>query len=305
MTDALLTVAVEPVADPEAVAAVEASGGVVTHLARARVLVWLGTPGEFPALPDTVEYVALKTAGIEGFTAAGVIDDRRLWTNASGFYAEGVAEHALGLLLAGLRQIAASVRAGRWAAELDPRVTTLRGSTVAIVGAGGIGRALVPRLKACGARVLAVNHSGREVPGADQVLTHDRLDEVWAATDHVVLAAPVTAQTRHLVNARVLTALPRHCWIVNVGRGPLIDQAALVDAVEAGEIAGAALDVTDPEPPADDDPIFSSERIIVTPHIANPSSGLTREMAPFLTENLRRFTAGEELIARIHAGRDY
>ena len=136
-------------------------------------------------------------------------------------------------------------------------------------------------------------------------LPADRLDEGWAQTDHVVLAAPSTPETRHLINERSLAALPDHAWIVNVARGPLIDQKALYNALRDGVIAGAALDVTDPEPPSPDDPLWSLPNVIITPHIANPASGLTREMAPFLAENVRRFTAGEALIAPVSADRDY
>ncbi|MFZ2242820.1 MAG: hydroxyacid dehydrogenase, partial [Gordonia amarae] len=128
-----LTVAIEPEHDPQLVAAVEGAGGRVVPLDEARVLVWIGAgPKGFPELSDAVEWVALKTAGIEAYVAAGVIDDQRLWTNASGFYAEGVAEHALALLLAGLRQINTSVLR-HWDKEpIDTGVRTLRGATVAI-----------------------------------------------------------------------------------------------------------------------------------------------------------------------------
>ena len=298
-------VAIEPEQDPHLVAAVTDGGGEVVPLDQARVLVWLGSPADFPALPDTVEWVALKTAGIEYFRDAGVIDDRRIWTNASGFYAAGCAEHALALLLAGLRQISTAVLLG-WNEEvIPPAVRTLRGSTVTIIGAGGIGRELTPRLKACGATVIAVNRSGREVPGADRTVPSSDLDRVLAETDHVVLAAPSTPETRHLIDDRTLALLKPHSWIVNVARGPLIDQAALGRALRAGAVAGAALDVTDPEPPADDDPLWALPNVIVTPHIANPSPGLTREMAPWLAENVRRFAAGEELISVIDPARDY
>ncbi|GAA3947741.1 D-isomer specific 2-hydroxyacid dehydrogenase family protein [Gordonia caeni] len=298
-------VAIEPEQDPHLVAAVADGGGVVVPLDQARVLVWLGSPADFPSLADTVEWVALKTAGIEYFRAAGVIDDRRIWTNASGFYAAGCAEHALALLLAGLRQISTSVLLG-WNEEvIPPAVRTLRESTVAIIGAGGIGRELTPRLKACGATVIAVNRSGREVAGADRTAASSDLDRVLADTDHVVLAAPATPETRHLIDDRTLALLKPHSWIVNVARGPLIDQAALGRALRAGTIAGAALDVTDPEPPADDDPLWALPNLIVTPHIANPSPELTREMAPWLAENVRRFAAGGELISVIDPARDY
>ncbi|GAC67014.1 D-isomer specific 2-hydroxyacid dehydrogenase family protein [Gordonia soli] len=300
-----LTVAVEPEHEPHLVEAVRAAGGAITGLADARALVWVGGGTDFPALPDTVEWVALKTAGIEEFVTAGVIDDKRLWTNASGFYADNVAEHALALLLAGLRQINTSVLR-HWDKErIDASVRSLHGSTVTIIGAGGIATSLIPRLDAAGAKVIAVNRSGREVPGAALTLPSARMAEVWTATDHVVLAAPSTPETRHLINGDTLAALPEHAWIVNVARGPLIDQAALITALREGQIAGAALDVTDPEPPDPDDEIWSLPNVIITPHVANPASGLTRTMAPWLAENVRRFRAGEQMLSVVAAGRDY
>ncbi|WAC53613.1 D-isomer specific 2-hydroxyacid dehydrogenase family protein [Gordonia sp. SL306] len=300
-----LPVAVEPTPDKHLVAAVEGAGGRVVGIDEARVLVWIGTGAEFPDLPDHVEWVALKTAGIEEFVSAGVIDNRRVWTNASGFYAENVAEHALTLLLAGLRQVNTAVLR-HWDKEpIDTAVRSLHGSTVAIIGAGGIAASLIPRLSACGADVIAVNRSGRPVDGAALTLPADRTGEVWGQTDHVVLAAPATAETRHLINADSLAALPSHAWVVNVARGPLVDQAALVAALREGRIGGAALDVTAPEPPAADDPLWSLPNVIITPHVANPSSGLTRTMAPWLAENIRRFLAGEELLAVVTPGSDY
>ena len=300
-----LPVAIEPIADEHLVAAAEEAGARIVGLDDARVLVWIGGAAEFPELPDSIEWVALKTAGIEEFIAAGVLDDKRVWTNASGFYAENVAEHALALLLSGLRQINTSILR-HWDKEpIDTAVRTLRGASVAIVGAGGIGAALIPRLRACGAKVLAVNRSGRPVDGADRTLPSSAMHEVWPAADHVILAAPSTPETRHLIDAESLAALPRHAWVVNVARGPLVDQQALASALRNGEIAGAALDVTDPEPPSPDDELWSLPNVIITPHIANPASGLTREMAPFLAENIRRFVAGTELLATVDTGRDY
>lgn len=300
-----LQVAVEPIADEYVVAAVEGTGARVVGLDEARVLVWLGEVADFPELPDGIEWVALKSAGIEGYLSAGVVDDNRIWTNASGFYAENVAEHALALLLAGLRQIHTAVRDHWNKVPIDTSVRTLRGATVAIIGAGGIGASLIPRLSACGATILAVNHSGRPVDGAAQTLPSSRLDEVWPRADHVILAAPSTPETHHMINESSLAALPAHCWIVNVARGPLIDQQALYWALRGGQIAGAALDVTDPEPPAADDPLWSLPNCIITPHVANPSSGLTRELAPWVARNIEKFVAGEQLLATVSVKRDY
>ncbi|MFZ2509760.1 MAG: D-isomer specific 2-hydroxyacid dehydrogenase family protein [Gordonia sp. (in: high G+C Gram-positive bacteria)] len=303
--NAPLPVAIEPAPDPHLVDAVESSGGTVVTLDRARALVWHGPPHDFPNLPDAVEWVALPFAGIEAYYTSGAIDDRRLWTNASGFYARGCAEHALALLLAGLRQINTSLMLGWNTDVIPPAVRSLHDATVAIIGAGGIGRELAPRLAACGATVLAVNRSGTPIDGADRTVPSTEIEDVLAAADHVVLAAPSTAQTHHLINDRTLALLKPHSWIVNVARGELIDQAALARALRAGTIAGAALDVTDPEPPSDDDPLWALPNVIITPHIANPTPGLTREMAPFLAENVRRFIAGDPLISVVDPARGY
>ena len=301
-----IPVALLPHSDPHLAEAIASAGGTLADLAEARALVWIGNVDGFPdPLPDTIEWVQLRLAGIESFLRAGLLDDRRIWTNASGFYAENVAEHALALLLAGLRQINVAVLRHWDEKAIDPAVRSLHGSTVGIIGAGGIARSLIPRLKACGAQAIAVNRSGRPVEGASTTLPASRIDEVWGLVDHVVLAAPATDETRLLINARTLAALPRHAWLINVARGPLVDEVALRDALVAGEIAGAALDVTDPEPPDADDPLWDLPNVIITPHVANPSAGLTRTMAPWLAENLRRFAAGGDMLAVVRPGADY
>ncbi len=191
----------------------------------------------------------LTYAGIEPFFRAGLIDDRRLWANASGVYADNVAEYAVAGLLVGLRQFHTSLAAKSWRKDdIDPMVRTLHGSTVAIVGAGGIGRAMIPRLHALGVEVVAVNRSGRPVDGAKVTLPASRTGEVWSMADHFVIAAPATGETDRLVDAAVLEAMPDTAWLVNVARGNLVDTDALVDAMQSGQIAGAVLDVTDPEP---------------------------------------------------------
>ncbi|ETD34561.1 D-isomer specific 2-hydroxyacid dehydrogenase family protein [Williamsia sp. D3] len=301
-----IPVALLPHTDSHLSEAITSAGGTLADLADARALVWVGNVDGFPEpLPDSIEWVQLRLAGIESFLRAGLLDDRRIWTNASGFYAENVAEHALALLLAGLRQINVAVLRHWDEKAIDPAVRSLHGSTVGIIGAGGIARSLIPRLKACGAQAIAVNRSGRPVEGASKTLPASRIDEVWGLIDHVVLAAPATDETRHLINARTLAALPRHAWLINVARGPLVDEAALRDALLAGEIAGAALDVTDPEPPDANDPLWDLENVIITPHVANPSAGLTRTMAPWLAENLRRFAAGGDMLAVVHPDASY
>ncbi|MFZ2528818.1 MAG: D-isomer specific 2-hydroxyacid dehydrogenase family protein [Rhodococcus sp. (in: high G+C Gram-positive bacteria)] len=297
--------------DDHLAAAIIDGGGTLTSLDDAEALIWHGDVDEFPALPPGVRWVQLAFAGIEPYFRAGIIDTDRVWTNASGVYADNVAEYAVGALLVGLRQFHGSITAAarpeqRWQKQaLDPRVRTLYGSTVAIVGCGGIGRAMIPRLRAFGVDVVAVNLSGRPVDGASVTLPASRTSEVWATADHFVVAAPATADTDRLVNAEVLDAMPDTAWLVNVARGNLVDSDALVEALRDGKIAGAVLDVTDPEPLPDDHPLWALDNVVITPHIANTRTGLNATLAPTVRENVARFIAGKPLIAVVDPGAGY
>ncbi|MGW0024368.1 D-isomer specific 2-hydroxyacid dehydrogenase family protein [Rhodococcus sp. NPDC003383] len=297
--------------DEHLAAAIVEGGGTLVPLHEAEALVWHGDVAGFPELPAGVRWVQLAFAGIEPFFRAGIIDPDRMWTNASGVYADNVAEYAVGALLVGLRQFHGSIAAAarpvqRWQKPvLDPQVRMLHGSTVAIVGCGGIGRAMIPRLRALGVDVVAVNYSGRPVEGASVTLPASRTAEVWTRADHFVVAAPATAATDRLVNAEALDAMPGTAWLVNVARGNLVDSDALVDALRGGKIAGAVLDVTDPEPLPDDHPLWTFDNVVITPHIANTRTGLNATLAPTVRENVARFIAGEQLIALVDPAAGY
>lgn len=296
-------VALGPQSDPLLVNAVTRGGGLVTPIERARALVWNAEPGGFPeSLPPSIEWVQLFSAGVEEWLASGITarHPRLEWTSAAGAFAATVAEHALTLLLAGVRSLPDQITATTWRQrEFFGRVGTLRGARVGILGAGGIGRALVPILTAVGATAVAVNRSGATVPGAELTLPASRTDEMWDQVDHVVIAAPATAATRHLVGAEQLRRLRPHSWVVNVARGSLVDTDALVAALRAGSIGGAGLDVTDPEPLPDGHPLWSLPNAIVTPHCSNPPAVRPPAFADHVAENVRRFMAGEQLLARI------
>lgn len=297
-------IALGPEVDDLLADAVVRGGGQVVDLADAEALVWAGDdPACFPAeLPGSIRWVQLHSAGVEHWFDAGVI--RRhpdlLWTSAAGAFSATVAEHAFMLLLAGVRALPEHLAATTWRQrEFFDKVGTLRGARVAIIGAGGIGRAMIPMLTAVGAVVIAVNRSGRPVPGADEVVTADRVDEVFGRVDHVVVAAPATADTRHLVGAPQLAKLGPRSWVINVARGPLVDTDAVVDALRDKQIGGVGLDVTDPEPLPDGHPLWTLPNAIVTPHDSNPPSVRAGAFADHVGENVRRFVAGEDLVARI------
>ncbi len=282
---------VAPESDHTVEAAITQAGGQIGPLGDAAALVWLDSnPDSFPdALPDAVRWVQLPSAGVESWL--GRVDGARAWTSAAGAYGLPVAEHALALMLAGARRLADCARADTWTA---PPAQPLDGATVAIVGAGGIGRALMRLLEPLDVEVLAVTRRGR-----DGTLAADRLPEVLPAAHHVVIAAPATADTRHIIGAAELEAMREDAWLVNVARGALVDTEALVAALAAGSIAGAALDVTDPEPLPDGHPLWSEPRALITPHIANPAATLRRYLARHVKENVTRFANGEPLLSPI------
>jgi len=282
---------VAPESDRAIEEAITAAGGRIGPLDQADAVVWLGSnPASLTeSMPDRVRWVQLPWAGVENWLDK--IDDKRVWTSATIAFGKPVAEHALALMLAGARRLADCARATTWTA---PPVRSLDGATVAIVGTGAIGGALIELLEPFGVEVVAVTRRGR-----DGTLPVERLPEALPAADFVVIAAPSTPATRHLIGAAELAAMREDAWLVNVSRGTLVDTDALVAALAEGAIAGAALDVTDPEPLPDDHPLWREPRALITPHVANPPSSLRRDLARQVKENVARFAKGEPLLSPI------
>ncbi|MEV0294047.1 D-isomer specific 2-hydroxyacid dehydrogenase family protein [Nocardia sp. NPDC050710] len=294
--------------------AITEGGGAVAELSEARALIWAGGPGEFPELlPDTLEWVQLPAAGVEDWFTAGIFGRHPnvQFTSAAGAFAASVAEHALMLLLAGVRYLPEHLRAGSWRQQdFFPHVGSLRGKTVTIIGAGGIGRALIPMLLPLGAHIIAVNRSGRPVTGPGipdgiETIPADQVGKIWTRTDHVVVAAPATPATRHLIGAEELSRLKPSSWVINVARGTLIDTDALVAALASGAIGGAGLDVTEPEPLPDGHPLWVLPNAIVTPHDSNPPQLRLAAFADHVAANVARFVEGRRLLAPIDPRRGY
>ncbi|MGQ4596527.1 NAD(P)-dependent oxidoreductase [Nocardia sp. R6R-6] len=313
---AAVPIAIGPTEPPPTLVekAILESGATIADLEDARGLIWVGGPGEFPdELPAGVEWVQLPAAGIEDWFTAGIFAKHPniQFTSAAGAFAASVAEHALMLLLAGVRYLPEHLRAGGWRQQdFFPHVGTLRGKTVTIVGAGGIGRALIPMLIPLGAHIIAVNRSGRPVtefglPDTIETISADHIGRIWPRTDHVVIAAPATPATRHLIGADELARLKPSSWIINVARGSLIDTDALVAALASGAIGGAGLDVTDPEPLPDGHPLWVLPNAIVTPHDSNPPQLRFAAFADHVGANVLRFVNGRPLLAPIDPVRGY
>jgi phosphoglycerate dehydrogenase-like enzyme len=285
-------------------------GGRLVPPAEADALVWTD-PSDPEALRSVlrsspVRWVQLPFAGIESFLDAGVVDDRRTWTCTKGAYGHAAAEHTLALLLAAARRIHSHARSRSW----TPRRARsperrLNDTTVLVVGTGGIGGALARMLAPLGPRLLAVNHSGRPLQEAERTEPVERLPDVVGEADFVVLAAPLTPATRGLFDRAMFRRMRTDGWLVNVARGPLVNTDDLVAALRSGEIGGAALDVTDPEPLPAGHPLWSIDDVLITPHVANTWAMALPELAGVVRRNVARFAAGEALEGVVDPGAGY
>jgi phosphoglycerate dehydrogenase-like enzyme len=280
--------------------AVVDAGGSLTSEADADGIVW-ADPRDPDGLREALgrssaRWVQLPFAGIESFVSAGVIDPGRTWTCAKGIYGPATAEHALALVLLAARGLHRHARTHRWLSNKELTATRrLAGGTVLIVGTGGIGTALGDMLRPLGTRMLAVNRSGRPMAGAEQTFPFTRIAELLPEADWVVLAAPLTTETARMIDSEALRAMKPSAWLVNVARGGLVDTDALVEALSEGRIAGAALDVTDPEPLSDAHPFWSMDNVVITSHGANTFAMAIPELKELVARNVKHFAAGEPL----------
>ena len=293
-------VAILPSATDEIRRAVTEGGGAVVDIEEADALVWTDPrkPQQLKEVLESsrVEWVQLPFAGIESFFGAGVIDPELTWTCAKGIYGPACAEHALAFMLVVARRLQVHIQAESWS-ELgkDSPEYRLDGKTVVVVGTGGIGVALVPMVQPLGLRIIGVNRSGRALEGAERTVVIDELDSVLPEADFVVVAAPYTEATHHLFDETKFAAMSSDAWIVNVARGGLIDTDALVAALKAGDIGGAALDVTDPEPLPDGHPLWGLDNCLITPHVANTWAMGLAELPGLVRRNVAAQAADQPL----------
>jgi phosphoglycerate dehydrogenase-like enzyme len=300
-------IAIGPKAADFAVNAVKRGGGQVVDLSEpAEALIWLSVH-ELDALGQVLDdqpairWVQFPFAGVENAVAAGIIDDKRIWTAAKGSYAKPVAEHALMLALAGLRLMPERIRAHSWGC---PAGTSLHDASVTILGGGGITCELLRLLAPFRAQATVVRRQAQPVEGAHRTVTLDGLDEAIDGALVVFLALALTPQTRHVISKRQLEAMGDRSWLVNVARGGHVDTDALVETLKRGDIGGAALDVTDPEPLPDGHPLWKLPNCIITPHTADTWEMIVPLLSQRIQANVEHFLSGEPMEGLVdpHAG---
>ncbi|MFH5799293.1 D-2-hydroxyacid dehydrogenase [Haladaptatus sp. CMAA 1911] len=212
-------------------------------------------------------------------------------TNASGVHGPNIAEHVLGAMLTFTRRF---LRAGRQQSRREWRhfqAHELQGSTVTVVGLGAIGETIVERLDAFGVETVGVRYSPEKGGPTDEVVGFDDLHDALARTDYLVLACPLTEDTRGLLDAAAFHTLPSHAVLVNIARGGVVRTDALVSALRGNHIRGAALDVTDPEPLPEDHTLWNFDNVLITPHMAGHTPEYYARLADIVAENVEHVTA--------------
>jgi phosphoglycerate dehydrogenase-like enzyme len=244
-----------------------------------------------------LRWVQSGGAGVERFLTPDFIASPIVLTNAAGIYAIPIAEQVIAFILAfarGLHKTMRSQMAHQWE---YPGVQELLGSTLGIVGLGGIGTEVARRAKGLGMRVIAIRKRPDRPRGfADEVRGSDALSWLLAESDYVALCAALTPNTRHLIGEAELRMMKPTGYVINIGRGGLIDEPALISALQSGLIAGAGIDVFAQEPLPPDSPLWDMPNVIITPHHAGDSPHSHDRLMELFCDNLRRHLSGEKLL---------
>ena len=305
-------IAVLPTAPTAFVDAVVAGGGVVQPLdEHTRGIVWLSEKradelAEVLRAHPAIGWVQLPWAGVDAFAEllSGQADSAGPeFTSAKGAYSEPVAEHAVTLAQAVLRELAPKARHAQWGKTRTGQ--SLYGRHVVLVGAGGIAAEVLRLLAPYRVHVTVVRRTAEPLAGADETVTVDALHEVLPRAEVLILAAAATSASRHLIGERELALLPPGAALVNIARGALIDTDALVVALASGRLAGAGLDVTEPEPLPDDHPLWREPLCLITSHSADTPEMTAPLLAQRITENVRGFLGDGHLVGRVDPAAGY
>ncbi|MET3509851.1 D-2-hydroxyacid dehydrogenase [Plantibacter sp. MCCC 1A11337] len=265
-------------------------------------------PAALPQRAPNLKWIQATSAGIGAFMRRTGLDRSGIIaTTAGGVHAVPLAEFALTgalFVVKGLPYLQRQQREHRF-----ERYTTrqLAGMRVTVVGVGGMGSNVVRTFDAIGARVTAVGRVGGryELPQGVELSDVDRLDEVLPTTDVLVLCTALTPETENLISADRIAMLPTHAAVVNISRGQVVDEDALIDALRAGRLGGAALDVFREEPLPADSPLWDLENVLISPHSASTVESENATLTALFIENLARYRAGEPLLNRFDAERGY
>ena len=266
------------------------------------LLRWFGTPAALAALVEpmrALRWLHIPRAGVDSSLVKPVLERDIIVTNSAGVHAIPIAEWVLLFMLNHVKQVPALLRAQAehtWTGNGKLQLDELAGKTLLVVGMGQIGQAIAARAAAFGVRVWGSSRSGRPTDDVERVVAGTAWRELLGEADFVVIAAPLTPETRGIFGAEELAAMKPTGYLINVARGEIVREDALVNALRANGIAGAALDVFAQEPLPPESPIWALPNVFATPHISWNSPHIRPRTLALFLDNLRRFVAGEPLV---------
>jgi phosphoglycerate dehydrogenase-like enzyme len=288
--------------------------GIEGELQEAEILVAWSIRPEQLAVAKELRWIHSPAAAVHQLLFPALVDSDVVLTNARDVHGPVVAEHVIAQILALARKIPQAVRLQQqkvWGQQElwrdPPRPREIAGATLGLIGLGSIGRQVAQRGAALGMRVIAVREHPEKGAGPliESVMGAARMDDLLRQADYVVLCAPLTPETRGLINAERLAKMKPESCLINVSRGPLIDDEALVQALGNRQIGGAALDVFAREPLAPDSRFWELENLLITPHTAAVTEKLWERHYGLIRENLRRYLAGQTLLAVVDKKKGY
>jgi phosphoglycerate dehydrogenase-like enzyme len=242
------------------------------------------------AIP-TLRWIQALTTGVDPLLALD-LPPTVIVTSARGIHGPQMAELAVLYMLSLYRDFPRMLANQRRAVWQRWGQRLLAGKTAVIVGVGSISETLAARCKVFGLRVIGIT-GRRQADGFDELYTREHLHEVAARADFLVLLTPYTPETHHMIDASVLSAMPKSAYLINIARGKIVDEDALIAALRSGRIAGAALDVFETEPLPESSPLWGFDNVIVTPHIGGMSDIYAEQVMPLLMHNLHAYLAGD------------
>jgi len=288
--------------------------GVEQHLRDAEILFAFSLRAEQFGSAQKLRWIHAPTAAVHQLLFPQLVSSDVVLTNAREVHGPVVAEHVMALIFALAKKIPQAERLQQkriWGQDAiwndGPRPREVAGATLGLIGLGSIGRTVARMAPALGMRVIAVReHVEKEKPdGVAEVYATPQLDELLSQSDYVVMAAPLTDATRGLMNGERLAAMRLEAYLINVGRGPQVDEAALADALRNRRIAGAALDVFEQEPLPAESPLWELDNLLITPHTAGLTEKLWQRHYSLFSENLRRYLAREPLLFIVDKQKGY
>lgn len=285
--------------------------GLLGELPEADAAVAWGLNAEELAVAPRLRWLQTIGAGVDGVLSPELLARDIVVTNNSGVHAHNMAEHVFALMLAFARRLPFLIRgqiAHDWRDEAGRQGTfELSAQTLLLVGLGDIALAAAQRASAFNMTVLGVRRRPEAPvpPHVSTVYGVDRLHDALPLADHVVVTLPLTPRTRRIIDAEAFAVMKTGAYFYNLGRGAVVDSDALVGALQRGAIAGAGLDVTDPEPLPLDSPLWDMENVIITAHTAGATPRYWQRALPILEENIARFVAGNPLVNVVDRSEGY